>query len=163
MTHPSALLRRAVGAFLALPAIVAFLVPWLLRPKQPPVAAGVPVLTLGVILLLWCVYEFYVSGYGTLAPWAPPRQLVTSGPYRLSRNPMYGAVLLILCGWALTFPSRALWVYVGFIALAFHLRVVFYEEPWLARTHGPAWLAYRARVARWIGSRPGRAVHDAAG
>lgn len=161
--HPPALFWRAAVAFLALPATVAFLVPWLLRPRQPPLAAGVPVLTLGVILLLWCVYEFYVSGHGTLAPWAPPRHLVTSGPYRISRNPMYVAVLLILCGWALTFPARALWVYAGFVALVFHLRVVFYEEPWLARTHGAAWLAYRARVLRWIGSRSVRAVHDAAG
>jgi protein-S-isoprenylcysteine O-methyltransferase Ste14 len=170
VTAPPALFWRAVVAFLALPGTVAFLIPWMLRPRVPPVAAGVPVLvpgagvlTLGVILLLWCVYEFYVSGHGTLAPWAPPKHLVTSGPYRISRNPMYVAVLLILCGWALTFPGRRLWVYTGLVALAFHLRVVFQEEPWLTRTHGAEWLAYRARVLRWIGVRPGRAVRDSAG
>jgi hypothetical protein len=32
----------------------------------------------------------------------------------------------------------------------FHLRVVFGEEPWLARTHGAAWTEYRARVPRWL-------------
>jgi len=34
--------------------------------------------------------------------------------------------------------------------LAFHLRVVFGEEPWLERTHGAAWRDYRARVRRWL-------------
>jgi protein-S-isoprenylcysteine O-methyltransferase Ste14 len=103
------------------------------------------------MLLLWCVRDFYVAGRGTLAPWSPPRRLVTVGPYRLSRNPMYVAVLLILCGWALTFASPTFWFYMACVAVAFHLRVVFFEEPWLARTHGAAWLAYRNRVPRWLG------------
>ena len=40
------------------------------------------------------------------------------------------------------------------LCLAFHLRVVLFEEPWLARTHGAAWDAYRARVPRWLFPRP---------
>jgi protein-S-isoprenylcysteine O-methyltransferase Ste14 len=31
-----------------------------------------------------------------------------------------------------------------------HLRVVLFEEPWLARTHGDQWLRYRASVPRWL-------------
>ena len=44
-------------------------------------------------------------------------------------------------------------VYAACIAIAFHLRVVFYEEPWQARTFGEEWRAYRERVPRWIGLR----------
>jgi protein-S-isoprenylcysteine O-methyltransferase Ste14 len=66
---------------------------------------------------------------------------------------MYIAVLLILCGWALAYYSGGLWIYAVIIAIAFHLRVVFYEEPWLARTHGREWDEYRARVRRWLGTR----------
>jgi protein-S-isoprenylcysteine O-methyltransferase Ste14 len=33
---------------------------------------------------------------------------------------------------------------------AFHLRVIYGEEPWLARTHGAVWDEYRARVPRWL-------------
>jgi protein-S-isoprenylcysteine O-methyltransferase Ste14 len=142
---------RALFAFLALPGVVAFLVPWLLRPTDTPFhIVALPVLVLGVFLLLWCVRDFYVAGRGSLAPWAPPKHLVTVGLYRISRNPMYVAVLIILCGWALAFPSRGLWIYAGAVAIAFHLRVVFGEEPWLARTHGQVWEDYRARVRRWI-------------
>ena len=139
----------AVIAFLVLPGTVAFLIPWLLRPAEGGIhVLGIPVLVAGIGLLLWCVRDFYVAGRGTLAPWAPPERLVIVGLYRLSRNPMYIAVLIILCGWAMTFASRTLWIYAAIVTLAFHLRVVFGEEPWLARTHGPAWDAYRAHVPR---------------
>jgi protein-S-isoprenylcysteine O-methyltransferase Ste14 len=37
--------------------------------------------------------------------------------------------------------------------VGFHLRVVFGEEPWLARTFGAAWVRYEARVPRWFGVR----------
>lgn len=142
---------HALTAFLALPGVVAFLVPWLLRPRLArPQGAGMPVLALGVGLLLWCVRDFYVAGRGSLAPWAPPQRLVTVGLYRFSRNPMYVAVMIILIGWAVVFGATRLWVYAGVIATAFQLRVVYGEEPWLAQRHGKAWVAYRARVPRWF-------------
>ena len=100
--------------------------------------------------MLWCVREFYVAGRGTFAPWAPPQKLVVTGLYRYSRNPIYIAVGLVLCGWALGFHSRALTVYALVVILAFHVRVVLGEEPWLARTHGEKWVQYKARVPRWL-------------
>jgi protein-S-isoprenylcysteine O-methyltransferase Ste14 len=142
---------RALAAFLVCPGTVAFLVPWLLRPAGAPFrAVGLPPLALGVVLLLWCVRDFYVAGRGTLAPWSPPQRLVIVGLYRVTRNPMYVAVLLILCGWALAFNSRTHWIYAGIVAAAFHVRVLVAEEPWLARTFGEEWAAYRSRVPRWL-------------
>jgi protein-S-isoprenylcysteine O-methyltransferase Ste14 len=160
MMQRSSLFWRAVAAFLALPAVVAFFVPWLLRPEQAALEWwGLALIGVGTVLLLWCVRDFYVAGHGTLAPWAPPQKLVVVGLYRLTRNPMYVAVEVILCGWAVTYGSRALWIYAACVAVAFHLRVVFYEEPWLSRTHGDAWQAYRARVPRWLGW-PRRLAHQ---
>jgi len=141
-----------VCAFLVLPGIVAFAVPLvLLTPATPFALWAVPLVAAGICLLLWCVREFYVQGKGTLAPWSPPRHLVVSGLYRVSRNPMYLAVMVILVGWAVGFHSRALTIYVVGVMIAFHLRVVFGEEPWLARRHGEEWARYRARVPRWLG------------
>ena len=104
----------------------------------------------GIVGLFACVRAFYVEGRGTLAPWSPPKHLVVSGLYRYSRNPMYVSVVLILWGWAAGFHSRALAIYVAAVMVAFHLRVVFGEEPWLARTHGEAWHRYKAAVPRWL-------------
>ena len=148
---------RAVLAFLALPAVVAFVVPVLLLGGRLAglsfnLLALIP-FTAGVVLLLWCVGAFYRTGRGTLAPWDPPRALVVTGVYRLSRNPMYVAVVLILCGWALGFWSRPLAIYAIVVTTAFHLRVVFGEEPWLARTYGADWERYKGYVPRWLGVR----------
>ena len=112
--------------------------------------AGIALLTLGTLLLLWCVRDFYVAGRGTLAPWTPPQRLVVVGLYRYSRNPMYVAVAAVLLGWAATSGSTTLLIYALCVVTAFHLRVVFGEEPWLARRHGAAWQEYCARVPRWL-------------
>jgi len=64
---------------------------------------------------------------------------------------MYVAVVLILWGWAAGFQSRRLAVYALVVMAGFHLRVVFFEEPWLARRHGGLWEHYKASVPRWFG------------
>jgi protein-S-isoprenylcysteine O-methyltransferase Ste14 len=151
------LLFRAVIAFLALPGIVAIIVPlWIAtsgasRPAFNPVC--LPVLVVGIFLLLWCVRDFYVAGRGTLAPWSPPKHLVIVGLYRFSRNPMYIAVILILSGWAIGFSSPGLALYAVAVVILFHLRVIFHEEPWLESKFGEGWVRYRADVPRWIGRR----------
>ena len=148
------LFLRALLAFLALPFVVAGVVPFVFFwPNARHLPYGIPVFILGVALLAWCVREFYSAGKGTLAPWDPPRHLVTSGPYRWSRNPMYVAVLLILLGWALTLDVmsyRAPLVYALLMAVAFHLRVVLFEERWAAEKFGDQWKEYAASVRRWF-------------
>jgi protein-S-isoprenylcysteine O-methyltransferase Ste14 len=145
---------RALFAFLALPGIVAFAIPiyWLIATSRTELAQplGLLPLLVGCVGLLWCVRDFYVFGKGTLAPWSPPRHLVTAGLYRYSRNPMYVSVLLIVLGWAISFEGRDLYGYAIVVAIAFHLRVLLGEEPWLARTHGAAWDDYVRRVRRWF-------------
>jgi protein-S-isoprenylcysteine O-methyltransferase Ste14 len=109
------------------------------------------------VILGWCVRDFYVLGKGTLAPWDPPKRLVVLGLYRYSRNPMYVGVLCIVIGWALGFRSQSLAIYAASLLVLFHLRVVFFEEPFLARTHGAEWDRYKASVRRWLGRRAPRA------
>ena len=159
------LLFESVLAFLALPGIVAFLIPLVaLTPGgiQPFDPRALVLLVPGILLLVWCGVEFYRSGKGTLAPWTPPRQLVVSGLYRFSRNPMYISVVLILWGWALGFRTRGSVLYAAGMMVVFCVRVLLFEEPWLAETHGDAWRAYKARVPRWIGWRrmAGRKPHQ---
>jgi protein-S-isoprenylcysteine O-methyltransferase Ste14 len=152
MRSTNGLLLRAVVAFIALPGTIAILLPLVIfRPDDRPFhPSGIIPLVLGTALLLWCVRDFYVAGKGTLAPWTPPRHLVAVGLYRCSRNPMYIAVMMMLIGWALGFRSPGMWGYTAGMAVAFHLRVVAAEEPFLARTHGEEWTRYRARVPRWL-------------
>jgi protein-S-isoprenylcysteine O-methyltransferase Ste14 len=146
------LFLRALISFLALPGIVAFVAPALLVGSIGTRALhgeGVVVFLAGLLVLLWCVRDFYVAGKGTLAPWDPPRHLVSVGLYRFSRNPMYVGVLLILIGWTLAFRSRSL-LNTVVVAILFHARVVINEEPWLARTFPDDWPLYKSRVPRWL-------------
>jgi protein-S-isoprenylcysteine O-methyltransferase Ste14 len=148
------MLIRAIAAFVALPGIVAFALPIAIGistegPVQHAALAAVP-LCLGGILLLWCAREFYVAGRGTLAPWDPPQHLVTTGPYRISRNPMYIGVVAILVGWCVLWGSRTLVIYTMLFLCGFHLRVILFEEPWAALRFGAQWREYRARVPRWL-------------
>jgi protein-S-isoprenylcysteine O-methyltransferase Ste14 len=142
-----------------MPGIVAFAAPLaigLAGRHRPLATAGVAIgagsvlVALGTLLLLACVREFYVAGRGTLAPWDPPRHLVTSGVYRWSRNPMYVAVTTVLTGWALLFGSRALALYTLIVIVAFWIRVRLAEEPWAARTFPLEWQSYCSRTRRWL-------------
>jgi protein-S-isoprenylcysteine O-methyltransferase Ste14 len=147
-------LARAVVAFLALPGVVAIAVPVTIgfyahyTPGYIPLA--IALLASGTFLLLWCVREFHVCGHGTLAPWAPPQRLVTTGPYRFSRNPMYIGVTTILLGWSALWASPMLLAYAVLVLCASHFRVRLSEEPWARHRFGAEWQEYAARVPRWL-------------
>jgi protein-S-isoprenylcysteine O-methyltransferase Ste14 len=107
-------------------------------------------IALGFTLLSWCMSLFAKIGQGTLAPWDPTRNLVSSGPYRLVRNPMISGVALMLLGQALWWGS---WT-VGFWACLFvainHVYFVLFEEPGLEKRFGESYRLYKANVPRWF-------------
>jgi protein-S-isoprenylcysteine O-methyltransferase Ste14 len=111
--------------------------------------AGMAIGAAGAAEALWCVLTFAFIGRGTPAPFDPPRRLVTQGPYRFVRNPMYIGAGLALAGAALFYESLPLLVYTGLFLLITHLFVVLYEEPTLRRTFGQEYEAYCHRVRRW--------------
>jgi protein-S-isoprenylcysteine O-methyltransferase Ste14 len=111
---------------------------------------GLPLVVLGGGALLWCIAEFARRGRGTLAPVDPPRFVVRSGLYRVTRNPMYVGVLVTLAGEALLFDSLPLAVWAAVVAVTVHLFVVLYEEPTLRRQFGEPYETYLATVPRWL-------------
>ena len=114
-----------------------------------PQIAGVIVGASGAVLALWCIVTFIVIGRGTPAPFDPPRRLVTAGPYRFVRNPMYIGAALALIGAALFYESWAVFWYCIAFAFITYLFVVVYEEPTLRSTFGADYVDYCKRVKRW--------------
>ncbi|MDF1593358.1 MAG: isoprenylcysteine carboxylmethyltransferase family protein [Desulfobacterales bacterium] len=104
----------------------------------------------GAVFLLWSALDFALKGRGTPAPIDPPKIMVAEGLYRFVRNPMYLGALVILLGHVLWFQSFRLLIYVAALAAAFHLFVVFYEEPHLRRKFGDSYEGYCRMVSRWI-------------
>ncbi len=148
------MLARAITAFVAIPGVVAFVIPIAtgIVTARPPqhVPLALALVSVGTATLLWCVREFYVAGRGTLAPWARPKHLVTSGPYRFSRNPMYVSTLTILVGWSVLWDSPGLHIYTAVTLCVLVVRVCFLEEVWVERHFGSDWQRYRARTPRWL-------------
>lgn len=144
------------------PGTVAGLVPYLLT--RGGVGGAVPFgaarwlgllpILAGVVIYLRSAWGFVVAGHGTPAPINPPQHLVTRGFYRLSRNPMYMAVLAVLLGEVIVLGSPGLVASTVVVGIWFHLFVVFYQEPTLHRLFGGgAYEQYCSRVPRWLGSR----------
>ena len=85
--------------------------------------------------------------------------MITTGPFRLVRNPIFIATAATTAGLALIVPNLlAAAMLVAFVA-ALELQVRLVEEPYLHRVHGTAWERYAALTGRflpWIGRhRPG--------
>ena len=75
--------------------------------------------------------------------------LVTAGPFRWVRNPIYSAMLVYGAGVALLVPNFvSLSAFAAFaIGVDLHVRLV--EEPYLKATHGSSYAGYAARVGRF--------------
>jgi protein-S-isoprenylcysteine O-methyltransferase Ste14 len=83
-------------------------------------------------------------------PYKPATRLVTSGPFRVTRNPMYLGLALLYAG--LAFALDVIWAFpllVVVIVLIDRL-VIAREEPYLERLFGQEYLDYKQRVRRWI-------------
>ncbi|MGC4035157.1 MAG: isoprenylcysteine carboxylmethyltransferase family protein [Chitinophagaceae bacterium] len=143
------------------PGIVAGLIPyWIIRGKFHPHVnneslrltqyLGELLLITGLVIMVSCIMNFAIKGKGTLSPADPTKELVVTGLYKYSRNPMYIGVSLILIAEALFFQSIYLWLYAALIIIAFNLFIIFFEEPRLRRDFGVSYEEYCKKTRRWI-------------
>jgi protein-S-isoprenylcysteine O-methyltransferase Ste14 len=112
--------------------------------------AAYPLWMIGLVVLLWCFWDFLVKGRGTPAPIDPPKELVISGLYKFVRNPMYVGVLMVILGHFLWFGYWGILGYAVVVFIAFTLFVVLYEEPHLKSTFGETYIRYMKTVPRWL-------------
>ncbi len=110
---------------------------------------GAAIFALGVALAAWAIVTFRRAGTQVQTT-EPTTAVVTNGPYRFSRNPIYLGMFLGLTGFAVGFNS--LWVLAALIPFYFVLRygVVAREEAYLERKFGGVYLDYKSRVRRWL-------------
>ena len=77
-------------------------------------------------------------------------QLVTSGIYQYTRNPMYVGLVLILLGWAL-YLSHILTLVLLAVFISYMTRFqILPEERVMTQKFGDKYRAYLARVRRWV-------------
>ena len=83
-------------------------------------------------------------------PWKPTTEIVESGPFRVTRNPIYlgmvvvcvGVAVILMDWWILTLTPVCAWLLQRFVILP--------EEAYLERKFGDTYLDYKSRVRRWL-------------
>ena len=103
--------------------------------------AGMLMIFLGIVGRLWCT--LYIGGRKS-------GEIVTGGPYSMTRNPLYVFSTLAAAGVGAQMGSIV--ITLGFAllcALAFHV-VILREEKHLGHLFGPEYAAYVARVPRFL-------------
>jgi protein-S-isoprenylcysteine O-methyltransferase Ste14 len=118
-------------------------------PRTPARALALPLLLVGAGLLA-AGLEGFRRARTEVLPFRPTTALVTGGPYRLSRNPMYVALLAVYLAAALWFDVAWALVLAPLVVLAVDRLVIAREERYLEAKFGDAYRAYRARVRRWV-------------
>lgn len=121
--------------------------PWLPMPVKYPV--GLALIAAGLGLMAMAMARFKAAGTNVPTP-QPATALVTEGPYRFSRNPIYLAMTLIFLGLAAASNSLWLLLLLPIVLLIMHYGVILREERYLAGKFGADYAAYRARVRRWL-------------
>ena len=157
------MLIRQLISMIALPFTVTVVIPiWIARRNHVSfvlpvnvrdsmlVVIGTMALAAGLVLFSACVFLFWTRGRGTLAPWDPPRQFVTEGPYGFVRNPMISGVIFILAGEACLLRSRSIGEWAALFTLINLIYIPLIEEPMLEARFGESYKGYAASVPRFV-------------
>jgi protein-S-isoprenylcysteine O-methyltransferase Ste14 len=145
ITHPPFLYAGALAVGAVLDELIALPV---LAPGAGLVP-GVALIVLALALAGWCIGLFVRAG--TNVPTNKPvTAIVTDGPYRFSRNPIYVALTALSVGVAVW--ANSYWM-LGLLLptlVIMNVGVIAREERYLTAKFGDAYLAYKARVRRWL-------------
>ena len=107
-------------------------------------------LALGGVALLLSFNTAFVRRGTAVEPWKPTTAIVTTGPYRFTRNPAYLGMALLYIG--LTLLADAPWalLVLPFVIAVTDRMVIAREERYLERKFGEEYLSYKRTVRRWI-------------
>ncbi len=132
--------------WLPIPLVLASL--WATRPLGVLTGAGIAFMLTGQVARLWGVSHIGITARSREAEVS---KLVYTGPYELSRNPLYIANISIFFGLALA-TGGPVWAaaFLVFFILYFNL-IVRFEEAFLEHRLGEIYRSYRNRVPRWLG------------
>ena len=113
------------------------------------IAVGASFAILGLALGVSSVLQFRRAGT-SVVPGEPSTALVRTGPYRITRNPIYIAFVLLYFGLAVLLTSAWMLLLLVPVLLILQRGVVEREEAYLREKFGEAYRKYEARVPRWL-------------
>jgi protein-S-isoprenylcysteine O-methyltransferase Ste14 len=148
-TVPWPPLLMVAAAILAWLAGRIYPLPWPGLDDLPARLVGYGLGLAGIVLVAWAIATLYRAGT-TVRPDQGADRLVTDGPFRWRRNPIYMGDVLILLGLAQLTHNIWLVVLAPVFALAVFRLAIVPEERHLEARFGQAYLDYKARTRRWF-------------
>ena len=124
-----------------------FPVPAFLSP--PATYSGFLIIGFGFVLALWS-RSLFLKNATTLQPSEEPTLLVTSGPFRLSRNPIYLGMASILLGVAVVLGTLVALAFPVIFVTLIEFFIIPGEERKLEKIFGEPYREYKKSVRRWI-------------
>lgn len=110
---------------------------------------GVLLLAIGFGIRVWATYYFY-KAHLKVIKLAPQTHLITKGPFKYSRNPLYlGGNVFIFLG-ACMFLGTIMGVVLTILQLIPVNMMIKHEEKQLHKKFGQEWTAYTKKTRRWI-------------
>lgn len=110
---------------------------------------GVVLIVFGVFLNLW-TDSLFKKHKTTVKPYESPTYLETSGPFQISRHPMYLGMVTILVGIAIALGSLVTFVLPMVFVILMETMFIPFEEKNLEEVFGRQYLDYKKNVRRWI-------------
>lgn len=118
---------------------------------------GAPRYILGTVLTL---APIYLLGYRAVRamratgqsenPYKPTTEIIETGPFRYTRNPMYLQMVLACLGIAVLLANLWITLLTPVCAILLQVLVIRHEEAYLERKFGADYRDYKRRVRRWI-------------
>ena len=103
----------------------------------------------GFLLRVWAAFHFYQHQMKVISL-SPQQTLITSGPFRFSRNPLYlGGNVFTFLGASLLLGSPSALVLTA-IQIPLVSIMIRREEKQLEKNFGEPWIRYKQRVPRWL-------------
>jgi len=108
-------------------------------------------IVIGLVILIagFSILEFHRANTD-VRPDKPDSALITSGPYRITRNPLYIGLTLIQITVALWFDNAWILVFAIPSVIVITQYAIVREERYLEKMFGQDYLDYKQRVRRWL-------------
>ena len=110
---------------------------------------GIVIIGVGIVMDLWSS-SLFVKSKTTVSPYGSPTSLVTSGPFRISRDPMYLGMAAILLGIAVFLGTLVTFAFPVIFIMIIQTRLIPEEERKLDKIFGEQSTEYKNKVRRWI-------------
>jgi protein-S-isoprenylcysteine O-methyltransferase Ste14 len=123
--------------------------PWTIPGGTALGVAGLAMVAGGIVLMVWS-FVTLTRAHTTVVPWEQVSAVVTAGPFRFSRNPIYLADAITYLGGSLLVHSWWPLLVLPGIVLVMRRKVIDREERYLTERFGDAYRDYQLQVRRWL-------------